>query len=326
MTARFVLDYPDQSVWDAFVTQHAGPDGGLLQSFGWGEVQRAYRRPVRRAALVEGQRLAAGWLLVEHALPLHRRYWYCPRPCVRGDALEELVVATKAAARRAGVVFMRVDAPASTAWAAPGFRPVPGAVQPREELLIDVRKSLDAMLSAMKQKTRYNIRLSHRHGIRVREVAVDSTTFEDFWRLLSATATRQGIRPHPRGYYQEIVRMLPAVHLLVAQGGGVTLACALLAEFNGVLTFLHGGSADTQQELMAPYALHAESIALAQRRNCRAYNFGGVSQTNPAWAGITRFKQGFAPDTAFTRYGGLHELPVRSWEYAAYRMAALVRR
>ena len=319
MSKEFVADFSDRAAWDQYVASNAGPDGGLLQSFGWGEVQRAYHRPVRSAALLENGSLVAGWQLFEHALPFHRRYWYCPRPCSSGQASAALVAGIHGVASRAGAVFVRVDAPAGASWAVSGFRLVSGAVQPREELIIDVRQPLDAMIAAMKQKTRYNIRLAQRHGVRVRAVVPEGAAFEDFWRLLSATAVRQGIRPYLRRYYQGIVHVLPAVHLLVAHGGTTALACALLAEFNGVLTFLHGGSADTQQELMAPYALHAEGIALAQRRNCRAYNFGGVSLTNSAWAGITRFKQGFAPDTAFTSYGGLWELPVRPWEYALFR-------
>ncbi|TSC76141.1 MAG: methicillin resistance protein [Parcubacteria group bacterium Gr01-1014_31] len=319
MSKEFVADFSDRAAWDQYVASNAGPDGGLLQSFGWGEVQRAYHRPVRHAAQLENGRLVAGWQLFEHALPFHRRYWYCPRPCSSGQASAALVAGIHGVASRAGAVFVRVDAPATLPWSAPGFSSVAGAVQPHEELIIDVHKPMDVLLSAMKQKTRYNIRLAQRHGIRVQSVVPDGAIFEDFWRLLSATAVRQGIRPHPRRYYLEIARTLPEVHLLTAYGSDIVLACAMLAEFNGVLTFLHGGSTDSQQELMAPYALHAEGIALAQRKKCRAYNFGGVSLTNAAWAGITRFKQGFAPETAFTSYSGLWELPVRPWEYALFR-------
>ncbi|MEZ4515946.1 MAG: peptidoglycan bridge formation glycyltransferase FemA/FemB family protein [Chloroflexota bacterium] len=41
-------------------------------------------------------------------------------------------------------------------------------IQPPNTILIDLRPSLDDIMAAMKQKTRYNIRLSKKKGVTVR--------------------------------------------------------------------------------------------------------------------------------------------------------------
>jgi len=323
---NFVENFFDATEWDQYVASHAGPDGGLLQSWAWGEVQRSYGRPVRRLAAVADGRLAAAWQVMAHPLPLGQSYWYVPRPVGEqgaGSREQGFVRDVVTFAKRVGAVFIRVDAGRDFRLGKLGFRKMPGAVQSQEELIVDVRQTADVLMSAMKPKTRYNIRVAEKHGVAVRSLPLNDEGLAQFWLLACATAARQKIRTHPEPYYRAMFAVLSKAgsgHLLVAKHHDPPLAAALLAAHNGVLTYLHGGSAGKSSELMAPHLLHWQAIQLAQRLGCRTYNFGGVSSEQATWAGLTRFKHGFAPNTKFTRYGGLWERPIRQGWYGAYRI------
>lgn len=324
----FISNFSDPQPWDSFIAENSGPDGGLLQSWSWGEVQRKFGRRVRRVALRDGERIVMAWQMISHCLPLGWSYWYVPRPVGNhelgmrnfGFFLDQI----GKLARLERVVFLRVDGGESLPLDQFGFRKVSGSVQPQEELLVNVGQSEAELLSVMKPKTRYNIRLAEKHGVRVVSLAPDEVSFKKFWPLVCATAKRQKIRTHAESYYRAMFTTFGQTgtgNLLVAEMSGRPLAAAFVVSFNGVRTYLHGGSSDESSELMAPYALHWQAIRFARDQGFRAYNFGGVSATKPSWTGISRFKQGFAPATPFTAYGGLRERPVKTWLYGMYRMA-----
>lgn len=325
----FIADFSDSKAWDDYIARHAGPDGGLLQSWAWGEVQRKFGRRVRRPALLDGARIVMAWQMISHRLPLGWSYWYVPRPAaltyqVSNIKYQDFFRHVISLARTQKAVFIRVDGGESLSRDQFGFRSVPGSVQPQEELIMDVRRSETELLAAMKPKTRYNIRLAEKHGVRVVSLAPDETGFNKFWPLVCSTARRQKIRTHAESYYRAMFTTFGQTgtgNLLVAEMSGRPLAAALVVSFNGVITYLHGGSSDESSELMAPYALHWQVIRFAREQGFRAYNFGGVSSTKPSWTGISRFKQGFAPATPFTAYGGLREQPVKTWLYGMYRVA-----
>ena len=329
---RFDANFSDPAVWDTFVQAHAGPDGGLLQSWLWGEVQQAAGHWVRRIGLQDDQgALCAGWQIITHALPAGFRYWYVPRPVGNhelgienyGFFLEQI----NKLARHERVVFLRVDGGAPALLEQLGFRNVPGAVQPLEELHVNIERTPDELIFAMKPKTRYNIGVAKRHGVTVEERPLgDEAERRTLVSLVQATAARQGIRAHPAGYYHAMGEKLgDRGHLLVASFQGNPLAAALLVSYHGVLTYVHGGSVERNSEVMPPYLLHWSAMELGQTIGCRVYNFGGVSSSNPGWSGLTRFKVGFSPNTKFVQYGGLQELPVRRAIYRFYRLAQTIR-
>ncbi|MDD5110338.1 MAG: peptidoglycan bridge formation glycyltransferase FemA/FemB family protein [Patescibacteria group bacterium] len=328
---NFVENFSDARAWDGFIARHAGPDGGLLQSWAWGEVQKNFGRRVWRMAELDGKTPVFGWQVIEHRLPLAQRYWYVPRPTkfpISNFKIQNFFNPVVLLAKKENVIFLRVDGGESSVLERFGFTKVTGSVQPLEELIMDVSKKPEELLAAMKQKTRYNIRLAEKHGVQILEEPLNAGGLAVFLPLVLATAARQKIRLHPATYYRAMFDAFSRAgngRLLVARYQGEPVAAALLVAGNGVLTYLHGGSADAHGEVMAPHLLHWHGIQLAQRMSCRAYNFGGVSETNAAWTGLTRFKQGFCPVTKFTPYVGLCDRPVRKIGYRMYRIGRSVR-
>ena len=202
----------------------------------------------------------------------------------------------------------------------------PHDMQPRETFVVDLTPSEEELLSAMKPKTRYNIRIAEKRGVKI----VSSTEpkyREAFIRLVTGTADRKGITAHPVAYYEAMLETLlgDMATVIVAEKDGVVIAANLVVYCGNVATYLHGGSDDTYRADMAPFLLQWEGMREAKRRGCAWYDFGGVSTSEFSagkgkWLGITRFKFGFSPATAPTVFPGTYDIVLSPIRYAAYRM------
>jgi peptidoglycan pentaglycine glycine transferase (the first glycine) len=73
-------------------------------------------------------------------------------------------------------------------------------VQMRNTMLIDLRKSEDELLAAMKQKTRYNLRLAERKGVKIRHG--DKEDFPLLYRMYAETSVRDGFVIRSQDYYR----------------------------------------------------------------------------------------------------------------------------
>lgn len=273
--------------------------------------------------------------MIVESLPVVGKYLYTPRwPTsstwrITPGALpmrEKLF----AVAHRERVGWVRMEPESDQAWAElkevfgkERVVPAPHAVQPREILVMDIAPTEEALLVAMKSKTRYNIRLAEKHGVTVRFSRAPQD-IERLIELIYATTNRKAIRPHPKEYYRNFFLVFGESEcvLALAEYSGKILAANLLVFWDGAGYYLHGGSSDRGRHLMAPYLLQWESIREAKRRGCPLYDFGGVNtrESQSAWAGITRFKQGFAPATQSIVFPGAYDIVVSSWRYGLYRV------
>jgi lipid II:glycine glycyltransferase (peptidoglycan interpeptide bridge formation enzyme) len=135
-------------------------DGDFLQSWQWGEFQRSLGRDVLR--LREDGAMAQ---LVRMPLPLGKSYWYSPRgPLGRLPSL-----AMDADLKQA--LFLRVEPQKIDPSASLGMTKSVKVrdVQPGQTLIVDLNQDQEALLAAMHEKWRYNIRLAERKGVRLRQ-------------------------------------------------------------------------------------------------------------------------------------------------------------
>ncbi|MBP5994033.1 MAG: peptidoglycan bridge formation glycyltransferase FemA/FemB family protein [Candidatus Moranbacteria bacterium] len=305
----------------------------FLQSVAWARFQEsAGRKSIR----TEGG--AYGFV---HALPLVGTYLYTPRWPLSGTGNDERRALLRSA-EQAGCGWLRVEPETEAAlveWRQePGVRIVkaPHDVQPRENLVIDITASEEDLMMRMKSKVRYNIRLAEKKGVRI-IASRDRKYQEAFLDLIEATAKRQGILAHPKSYYEKMLATLPEeeLSLYVAEYEGEAIAANIVLFSGDTATYLHGGTSDHHRETMAPFLLQWEQIKEAKRRGCSWYDFGGVNtqqttdnkqQITNAWAGITRFKTGFAPGTETTLYPGCYDIIIDARKYRRYdRLRSLQR-
>lgn len=202
----------------------------------------------------------------------------------------------------------------------------PHDVQPRELFIINIMKSEEELLAEMKPKTRYNIRLAEKKGVSARVILPGSGMAKyvnEFIRLTQVMAERQGITTHPESYYRKMIKTIPEniLKLYVAEYQNRIIAANLVVFFGETCTYLHGASDDEYRNVMAPYLLQWQQIKDAKLAGCARYDFGGVKTIDEKnnWAGITKFKLGFSPDTKPTEFPGCYDLIINQKKYWLYR-------
>ena len=85
------------------------------------------------------------------------------------------------------------------------------------------------------------------------------------------------------------------IALFFAEYQNKPLASIIVLGFGNTATYLHGGSSNENREMMPNYAIQWAAIKWAKEHGYLWYDFWGINNEtkNGAWAGITRFKQGF---------------------------------
>jgi lipid II:glycine glycyltransferase (peptidoglycan interpeptide bridge formation enzyme) len=178
------------------------------------------------------------------------------------------------------------------------------AIQPPQTVLIDLRQDEDSILSRMKQKTRYNIRLARKKGVLIQA----SQDIEQFHRLLVDTGQRDHFQVHSRSYYQlayDLFHPLNECELFFAQYEGETIAGLMVFAHGKRAWYFYGSSSNKHREYMPAYGLQWEAMRWARSRGCEQYDLWGIpdleeseleqnflNRTEGLW-GVYRFKRGF---------------------------------
>jgi len=188
----------------------------------------------------------------------------------------------------------------------------------------------------MKQKTRYNIKLSQKRGVFVKVISnfqfpISKQYIEDFLKLVKITSRRDKIASHPEGYYRKMFEVIPSdiLKLYVAEYQGKIIGANLVLFFGKTATYMHGASDNLHREVMAPYLLQWQPILDAKKSGYEKYDLGGVKTQETkgkSWAGITKFKTGFVPELAPIQFPGCYDIILRSVRYNLYRAAQKAKR
>lgn len=310
----------DRQHWNNLLKAHAPRFGGFLQSWEWGEFQKAAGRTIERILIEQPE----GFMLahaVELSLPLGWKYWLVPKGPVGTLPMRTMLRALRKLQPSA---FVQVEPSVEVAGMKAKDR------QPSTSSVIDLTVGLDAILSGMKPKTRYNIRLAEKKGVTFRIAGEEC--FEDFQRLMEQTATRDAFSLHPMAYYRTMLETLREgdvrAFLAFADYDGRPLAVNLMVDFNGQRTYLHGASSNLHRNVMAPYFLQYSLIDDAVAQGMTSYDFYGVAPVGSGedhpWAGITRYKLGYGGEVV--TMPGTFDVPTSLPVYLLYRGAKLFQR
>lgn len=304
----------NKQAWETFVQAHAPRSGAFLHAWEYGDLDRTSSK----MGIYDEGDLVAVALVSEKTLPLGLSYGLIQRgPLVKeGVDLESVIRAL--VTEYSQKTFLRFEP----------LMPAPTAaretihVSPEETLLLDLASSEEDLLATMHKKTRYNIRLAQKRGVEVRELL--SGEFDEAWKVFQETASRDAFRLHSKKRYVQWITTVSGARLVGAFYDGKLLAVNLMIDYAGVRTYLHGASSNTHRNVMAPYVLHWCEILEAKKAGLSTYDFWGVSDTNPAWKGITRFKLGFGGERM--KYPGTFDQVIQPTRYQLYRLLRMLRR
>ncbi len=190
-----------------------------------------------------------------------------------------------------------------------GFAKARTCFLPAKTIQIDLTKSEKELLSEMKPKTRYNIRLAQKRGV----VVKSSHDIESFVSLWHSSARRRGMFLGQKKEIESLWRAFgPNATLLFAlkqndsyanhvEGPTVILGGILMLRTGTTAYYMYAASTKTGNKLFAPTLVAWEAIKLAKSSKCKIFDFEGIyderyPQTKK-WKGFTRFKEGFGGKT-----------------------------
>ncbi len=317
---------------DKMIETLTDSDNNLFQSSVWEEYQEALGNKTFRVSCDENSAL-----LIKLPLYKDKSYLYCPRgPMCKKEGWHVLLRKARKIAEAENCVFLRVEPyqlPTTTAKdlkfkQVTSTSPLSRQYSPMNTQILEIDKRDDDLLTEMKPKWRYNIKLAYRKGITVRE----STSMADLRRFheLSVGMKDRGYTPFDSKHYERLLYSLTAgkhVRMFVAEYDKKILSVLLLTFYGKVATYLHGASSDEHRELMPNHVAQWEAILASQRMGCTLYDFWGVApgcDENHSWNGITRFKKGFGGRTV--HFIGAYDAVFDSKWYNALHLANFVRK
>ena len=176
-----------------------------------------------------------------------------------------------------------------------GFTTSKRHVQPEATRILDISVSEQEILAKMHQKGRYNISLSERSGVKVRQGTIDD--LDAFYELLRSTGSRDGFTIAHQSHYGRFLRNLKGSFMLLAEHEGRPIAGLLGGLYNKAGIYYYGASSYAHRHLMAPYALQWAALRHCKHAGCLTYDLLGVSpeptKPNDPWLGISDFKRKF---------------------------------
>jgi lipid II:glycine glycyltransferase (peptidoglycan interpeptide bridge formation enzyme) len=197
-----------------------------------------------------------------------------------------------------------------------GFRASPHAIQPPRTIILDLKQGEANILSQMKQKTRYNVRLAEKRGIEV----TPSRDIDTFYQFVFTTGQRNQFEVHSLEYYRIAYQLFyprGECELLIANYKGTPLAGLMVFSKGKRAWYFYGGSSEEKRDLMSTYILQWEAMRWARLRGCVEYDLWGVpdadqdvlerdflNRSDGLW-GIYRFKRGF---------GGILRRSLGAWD------------
>jgi lipid II:glycine glycyltransferase (peptidoglycan interpeptide bridge formation enzyme) len=309
----------------------------LLQSWAWGELKSHFGWTPQRvhAAGATAQILFRHFpnrkfFLFGRSLPMGLTMAYIPKgPTIdwhNAEQCQALFSTVHAEARKHRAIFLKIEpnvwnlnsnldsksaskhsqqAQALTQFLNQARFTPADTIQPQTSIVIDLSGDEDAILAAMKQKTRYNIRLAQRKGVIIRQGS--QADIPIFYNLAELTSARDGFGIHSLNYYQTAYKLFAPNHcaLFIAEFQSEPLAALMVFSHGSTAYYFYGASSNTHRNLMPTYLIQWAAICWAKSQGCTHYDLWGIPNANVAtleaefthrraglW-GVYRFKRGF---------------------------------
>lgn len=201
-------------------------------------------------------------------------------------------------------------------------------VQFRNTVIIDLTPNEDTLLANMKQKTRYNIRLATRKGVRIR--AGTLSDLDLLYQMYAETSVRDRFVIRDEAYYHTVWNTFlrdsyspdgttPGAEILIAEVDQQAVAGLIIFFFAGKAWYLYGMSRQAHREMMPNYLLQWEAMLRAKAAGCKTYDLWGapddLTESDPMW-GVYRFKESLGGRVV--RHIGAWDLPINPFLYSLY--------
>ncbi len=173
-----------------------------LQAFEWGQFRKKTGVGIIRRGIVQNQKIINSYQMSIHKTP---GFPYLIGYIPKGDLpYQELLNELNQTGSEQRISFIQLEPNVEIGnWKLEignsGLRPAFHPLFTRYTFIIDLAKSEEELLKNMHQKTRYNIRLAERKGVKV-EIDNSEKAFEEYLKLTKTTTKRQKFYAHGENY------------------------------------------------------------------------------------------------------------------------------
>ncbi len=299
-----------------------------LQSWAWGEFREKTGAKVLRLGSFEEKKILTGFQLTIHPLPyVGYNVGYFPRgPLPDRPMLESLQRVGKAEK----CLFIKMEPnvgphPQTQEFLATFGCRAGRSLFPKYTFQTDLTPNEEILLSKMKEKTRYNVRLAQKAGVTVQEDSSDQA-FAAYLKLTAETTKRQGFYAHNENYHRlmwQILKPAGIAHLLTATYQGKILVTWMLFLFNHILYYPYGASSTEHREVMASNLMMWEAMRFGKSQGATLFDLWGALGPNPnpkdPWYGFHHFKEGYGGN--LVEFLGTYDLVINPPLYPFYSLA-----
>lgn len=313
-----ILGEQEKTRFNDFIRRH--PKGHILQTWEWGQVKASTGWEPLPVVMEDNGEVVGALMILKRRLPIpafKRSIFYAPRGPVidihDSEKFQALIKGMRDIARQHGAIFLKIDPDipvTDTVFTAllqkNGFHKTVTAegfegVQPTFVFRLDITPSEEELLANMSSKTRYNIRLASRKGVKIRPIE-NKEELKTFYTILEETARRDRFLIRGYEYFSTIWdKLVPPdlARFFLAEYEGKAIAGTLALKLGDKVWYSYGASSNEHRSVMPNYLLQWTMIRWAQENGCVLYDFRGVSgdlsEDNPLY-GLYRFKKGFNGD------------------------------
>lgn len=193
---------------------------------------------------------------------------------------------------------------------------------------IDISKPQEELMKSFSSKTRYNIRLAERKGVKV-TVDDSDKAFEKYLELTRETVERQGFYAHSEKYHRLMWKHLnqipsnkhqtPVARLLTAKYKGEIITAWIVFVWHDFLYYPYGASSTKHKNVMANNLMMWEAIKFGKKMGLKTFDLWGREPGK----GFTKFKEGYAPKVV--EFLGTWDLVINKPAYYIFRAAEIIR-
>ena len=326
-----VISVKDKSIWEAGISQW--PQTNFLQSWNWGEFHKNLGKNVWYFQIMNGEKIVGCALVVAETAKRGNYLTIAGGPLIDWTSptakliLRTLISKLRIIANKEQSVFLRVrlqekdSSNICDVLRKNGFLSSPMHLTADLTLQLNLQKSEDELLRAMRKNTRYEIRKAEKLGITVK-LSNDRTKIKKFYQYQLQVANRHNFIPFSYDFLQKQFNAFLSddqVLLIHAYAQKKLLASAFVIFYRDEAVYHYGVSTNDNAKLPGSYACQWEAIREAKRRGIKRYNFWGIApenQPNHRFAGVSVFKRGFGGEEV--AYVPAHDLPFSRWYWITW--------
>lgn len=310
-----------------------------LQSWEWGTFRKRTGVKVERVGFFLNGKLDKALQVTFHPLPvIGKTAGYYPKGFMPDD---KQLSALKQLAEKYNALFIKMEPNVAQGIGSPSaHRTITDFLRTNDALpgrplfakytfQIDLTQPEEKLFANLSSKTRYNVNLALKKGVKIFENS-SQEGMEQYLEILQETTHRQGFYAHSPQYFKDMWQVLGKsgmIRIFNAVYQDTILVSWVMFIFNNTFYYPYGASRQIHRDVMASNLMMWEMIRQGQQLGCSKFDMWGSLGPDPdkkhPWFGFHRFKKGYGGK--LVEFLGSYDLVMDHPLYKLFRVAENLR-